>query len=274
MAEKLVFPRTSVGGIEVSRMLCGSNPFFGFSHFTHARDEWLKGYFSVARIVEVMEKCSEFGIDGTVSGTKPRLHEAIQTVEKTKGVHFKWFCTPTGETLEELKEGIDWCADHGVEFCMPHPSWTDLRVLRAENRIVDLPEVCEHVRKKGMVPGVSTHRPETIRVCDIAGYDVEVYIQPLNSLGFLCSLETDWVARIIREAKHPVLVTKPLAAGRLQPHVGLPFVYRNVKPADTVAVGFLSPGEVEEDVRIAMQELSGIDAQLKMTESRSKRVVL
>ncbi len=274
MIEKLVFPRTDVGGIEVSRMLCGSNTFFGFSHFTHARDEWLKNHFSVPRIAEVLEKCAEFGIDGTVSGPQPKLYEAMQAVEKAKGAHFKWFCTPNAETLDGLKEGIDWCADHGVEFCMPHCGWTDVRIVRAENRIVDLPEVCEYIRKKGMVPGISTHKPEAMRVCDIAGYDVQCYIQPLNPTGFLCAVETDWQARLIREAKKPVLVIKPLAAGRVEPHVAFPFVYRNIKPADTVAVGFLSALEVEEDVRIAIQELEGIDAGLKLTQSRSKKIVL
>ena len=56
-------PMTSIGGIEVSRIVCGSNTFFGYSHFSGARDRWLKRHFDTPKIVEVLAKCAFIGLD-------------------------------------------------------------------------------------------------------------------------------------------------------------------------------------------------------------------
>ena len=151
-------PVTNIGGIEISRMICGSNPFFGHSHFTQARSTWQKRYFTVERIVEVLEKCSEFGINGVISGPVERLPQARRTLEDKTGRHIHWFCTPGG-SLEEFKEGIAWCGEHDVTFCMPHPSFTDAHIIRSESKIVGLEDCLKMIRDLGMIPGVSTHRP-------------------------------------------------------------------------------------------------------------------
>ena len=263
-------PMTSIGGIPVSRVICGSNTFFGFSHFSGARDRWLKRHFDVPKIVEVMAKCAELGVNCIVSCPEPRMQGMIQEVERLTGVHMVWICTPWAQE-EGISEGIRWCADHGVEICMPHTGWTDARLNVAKNEIEDLPPVLEQIRALGMKTGLSTHRPEVIVVGDSVGYDIDSYIQPFNVAGFLCPVETDWVARIIRGTPKPVICIKPLAAGRVMPEPGLGFVYRNNKPIDPVAIGFLSPEEAEEDIRIALAIMEHEQPRMELTHSRSKR---
>ena len=75
-------PMTSIGGVEVSRVICGSNTFFGYSHFSAARDAWLKRDFDIPKIVEVMAKCAEFGVNCVLSGPDPRMYRAIQELER------------------------------------------------------------------------------------------------------------------------------------------------------------------------------------------------
>ena len=77
------------------------------------------------------------------------------------------------------------------------------------------------IRDRGMLPGLSTHMPETITYADASDLDVDTYIAIYNAAGFLMHLEADWVHRIIWSAKHPVITIKPMAAGRLLPLVGL-----------------------------------------------------
>ena len=64
-----------------------------------------------------------------------------------------------------------------------------------------------------MIPGLSTHMPESV-IYDRNGLDVETYIQMYNAAGFMMQVEVDWVMRIIRDAKKPVMTIKPMAAGR------------------------------------------------------------
>jgi len=69
-----------------------------------------------------------------------------------------------------------------------------------------------------MVPGLSTHMPETVIYADAMGADVATYIQLYNAAGFLLQVETDWVMRIIQNARKPVMTIKPLArAGSCRP---------------------------------------------------------
>jgi hypothetical protein len=254
-------------------MLCGSNTFFGCSHFSGARDAWLRRYFTVERIYEVLEKCSSYGVNGVVSGPQPKLYEAIQMLKKNTGRDTAWVMTCGGATLQEVEKDMHWAAEHKVTICMTHPCYTDPHLIKSENRIVGIEKFLANVRKLGMVPGVSTHRPETIVACDAAGYDAETYILPINAIGFLCAVETPWTSRLIRNAKKPVICIKPLAAGRIMPYEGLSYVYGAIKPRDTVAVGFLSPEEAEEDIKIGLEILTGQQAKIALTESRSKATV-
>ncbi len=266
-------PMTNIGGLDVSRIICGSNPFGGYSHFSAARDEWLRRYFSVERIVEVMVKCMEFGVNSMVSSPQDNFVESLEIARKQTGKDFHWICTISGENEAEICDAARWCADKGVKICMPHTMYTDSRLNIKDVSIDGIERPLALIRELGMIPGLSTHRPEVLTVAQAAGYDVETCILPLNVIGFLCSVETDWMSKTICEYKKPVICIKPFAAGRVMPRPGLDFVLRNSKPIDTVCAGFLSPEEAEEDLKIAVELLGGSDADVKLTYSRSKKLL-
>lgn len=263
-------PMTEIAGHQVSRLLCGSNSFFGHSHFSAARSDWLRKYFTLDRIVEVMCAAAEEGVNGTISMPLETMAEAIDKVHKLTGVKYIWMATPGGTNLEEMKEGIRYSAELGAEICMPHVMYTDNHLLIAEKKILGAEEIIALTRELGMGTGWSTHRPETIVVSDAAGYDIDTYVQPFNPIGFLCSVETDWVGHVIQHAQHPVVCIKPLAAGRVMPPTGLQFVYKNCKPNDTVAIGLMSVEETQEDIKIVRYLLEGSEEEIKLQETRSK----
>ena len=111
------------------------------------------------------------------------------------------------------------------------------------------------MRDHGLIPGLSAHMPEAILYSDANGYDVETYIQIFNCMGFLMQVEVEGVARIIRNAKKPVMTIKPFAAGRVSPFVGLNFNWSVLRDQDMITVGVLSEDEVHEDVEISFAAL-------------------
>ena len=266
-------PKTKIGDIEISRMIIGSNTFHGFSHFSHAKDNWLKQYFTHDKKYELIEACANLGMNAVLSGTNDEFYEILQEIERNTGHHIVWICTPGGRVAKDLEPGIKWCADHGVEICMPHQMFTDNNMIPAQNRIEGAEEVLALIRSQGMNTGWSTHRPEAIVVSDAAGYDIDAYIQPYNSIGFLCSVETDWVGQVIRRTPKPVICIKPLGAGRIMPPTGLGFVYNSIKPIDTVCIGMMGPQEAEEDARIALSIMEKIEAGVQLQYTRSKQVL-
>jgi hypothetical protein len=264
-------PMTNIGGIEVSRVTCGTNPFNGFSHFSKARDDFMRAHFTKERIVEVLETCRQEGIN-TILGPQSELnYEAIQDHQRQTGYEWIWMCTPGGTKWQDVVPGVKWCADHGAQICMPHQGYTDNNLIVAENRIEGAEEILQCIRDHGMIPGWSSHRPETILVTDSQGYDCEAYILPYNSAGFLCAVETDWTGHVIRNAEKPVVVIKPLAAARVHPATALTFVFNTIKPDDTVAVGFMSPDEVREDMEIIRETMQRRTADIELQYTRSKQ---
>ena len=267
-------PKTKIGDIEITKMILGSNMFHGFSHFSSAKDRWLKQYFTREKTYELVEAAANLGMNAVVSGLREDFYEILQELERNTGHHIVWICTPGGRTAKDVEPGIKWCADHGVEICMPHQGFTDNNLITSQTRIESAEEVLGLIRSLGMEPGWSTHRPETITVSDKAGYDVAAYIQPYNSIGFLCQVETDWIARVINNTPKPVICIKSLGAGRILPPTGLNFVYGSVKPIDTVCIGVLSPQELEEDVKIALAIMENQESEVELQYTRSKQALV
>jgi len=269
----MTFPTTAIDSLEVSRMLCGTNTFFGYSHFSAARSTWLRRYFTEERILEVMRRSAELGITGVVSPPEPRMPGLLRRL-RDDGLEMHWIATPGKATAEETLPDIDWCAENGAEVCMLHPTFTDRHLHASAREITGVESLLSHIRSAGMIPGLCTHRPETLPVATEAGYDVGVFILPLNVAGFLMPVETDWQGHIIRDTPTPVICIKPLAAGRVIPPSGIPFVYRYSKPNDLMCIGMLSPEEVEEDVAIALAALGGGAAEERLAFTRSKELYL
>ncbi len=129
------------------------------------------------------------------------------------------------------------------------------------------------MRERGLIPGLSTHVPESIIFADESGLDVETYISLFNSMGFLMQVEVDWVAQVIRNAKKPVMTIKPMAAGQLRPFQALTFAWNAIRPQDMITVGTMTPKEAEELVEISMNILSKQAVTVKLQETRSKSTI-
>jgi len=247
----LSLPKVRIGGYGVTRLVLGSNPFLGFSHFSQARSRWLRGYFTVDRVVEVMRRCQELGVNAVVGPADEKLFQALEEAGKASGERMTWISTTYGkpDPGQQSRE-IRWLAGRGAEICLIHAGYTDTHHVQAENRVVGLEELLKLVRDLGMVPGVSTHNPQTVRTCERAGYDTEAYILPINTTGYLCPTEPSQVSRLIRGVEKTFVAIKPLASGRITPYEGLSYAYAAVKDRDTVALGISSVEEAEEDISL------------------------
>jgi hypothetical protein len=139
------------------------------------------------------------------------------------------------------------------------------------NVIRDIDRYTAMIRERGMIPGLSTHMPETVGIVDKHGYDVETYIQIYNAAGFLMQVEVDWAMRTIKNAKKPVMTIKPLAAGRILPPVGLAFVWNTIREQDMVTVGTTTPDEAREVIDLSLDFLSKRLPDNLLQTTRSKK---
>ena len=269
------FPRTTVGGVSLSRMLIGTNWLLGWSHTSASADEMIRRrYDSAEAFKPVLETYLRYGVDTIMApfGASPQLMEAIRDTEQKVGRGIILVDTPTQnvddnpQARQEAEQTVKESAKRGAKFCLLHHSCAEQLVDKNKGVIRRLDDYTKMIRDAGMIPGLSAHMPELIVYSDANGYDVETYIQIFNCMGFLMQVEIETVASIIQNAKKPVMTIKSMAAGRCSPYVGLTFSWNAIRERDMVTVGAFSPQEVEEDVEIS---LAAIEHRFPDLEKRS-----
>jgi len=280
------FPRTTVGGVSVSRMIIGTNWFLGFSHCTPSKDDFIREHMREPKqVADILEVFFRAGVDTLMGLVElPPLVDAIKEAEDRTGVECIVISTPTfpitettpteGFDADAVAAILDRQAENGVRICMPHVCTTDCLVDRCTRTVRRADDLLVPIRERGMIPGWSTHMPETIVFSDERGLDVESYISLYNAMGFLMQMEVDWVSRIIHEARKPVMTIKPMASGQLRPFQALNFVWNTLRDQDMVTVGTFTPKEAAELVELSVDILAKRTPDQALQETRSKASVM
>jgi hypothetical protein len=260
----MTFPRTTVAGVSLPRLLIGSNWVFGWSHTGHAADLGIKAHHSTVDATAVMLSAfMEYGIDAWMSAfsTHQPALEKLKAVQDKLGKKLILIDTPiinvddNAAARKECEAVFKTSAELGSTFCLIHHASCEQLVNKNKKTLDRLSDYTDMIRSAGMIPGLSAHMPEIVQFSDLNGYDVETYIQIFNCIGFLMQVEVESVIRIIHEAKKPVMTIKPMAAGRVTPYVGLTFSWNVIRPQDMVTVGCITEHEAHEDVEISMAAL-------------------
>jgi len=280
------FPRADIGGVSVSRLVIGTNWFLGYTHCTRAKsrstERLVTDRDSIAEIITVFLKA---GVDTIyLPHTKTCLPDAMEEAEQRAGRRLVMISTPAfptdrrtaldGFDMDKVARILDDERSRGTDICMPHTSTTDLMVDLCAREVRQMAPVCAMMRERGMVPGLSTHMPESIVIADESSLDVETYAQPFNSKGFLMHIEVDWAARIISNAKRPVIAIKPMAAGQIRPFEALTFVWNAIRERDVVCAGTMAPEEAEELVSLSLGILERRHSTVELQAARSKATVI
>ena len=271
------FPRTTVGGVSLSRLVIGINWFLGWSHTSAAKDAFIKSYQTRKNIADILTVFFESGIDTVMGLPLPVLCDAIDEAQDRTGRKAIKIWTPTfnilpgGPPEKEPGKVFDEMKEHGAAFCMPHQAMTDALLDRMHGVIRDIGRYTAMIRERGMIPGLSTHIPETVVIADKTDTDIETYIQIYNAAGFLMQVEADWIMRVISNAKKPVMTIKPLAAGKLLPAVGLAFVWNTIREQDMVTIGTTTPDEAREVIDLSLDFLNRRLPVNELQTTRSKK---
>ena len=281
MAETL-FPRTTVGGMSLPRMIAGTNWLLGYSHTSPAADHHInelnRNREAIATMVETFLK---HGVDAIMAPIHDNqvLLEGIRLAEDRTGKGMILIDTPvlnvddTPEARREAEAEIAACAKDGVHFLFPHHSSAEQLVNKNKQTVDRLPDYLSMIRDHGMIPGLSAHMPELVLYSDLNEYDVETYIQIYNCMGFLMQVEVENVNKVIQGAKKPVMAIKPMAAGRCSPYVGITFSYATIRPCDMGVVGCITPEEAEEDIEIGLAAIERRPPEIGGRNSPNKNVL-
>jgi hypothetical protein len=269
------FPRTTVGGVSLSRLIIGTNWILGYSHTGAPADALIKSTHSTPEATAaVFETFLAHGVD-TVMGpftNNQHLIKAVKLAEDCTGKKLIVVDTPavnvndSAEARREAEATFKASKDSGATFCLIHHYSAEQLVNKNKSTMDRLPDYLKMIRDNGLIPGLSCHMPELVLYSDANGYDVETYIQIYNSQGFLMQVEAEYINKVIWNAKKPVMTIKPMASGRVTPFVGFNFVWNTIRPCDMVTVGCMTPQEADEDVEISF---AALERRMPVIEGRS-----
>lgn len=279
MSKNALFPTTNLGGVEVSRLVIGTNWINGYSHRSAAADKKIKDYNKLDRdnAAEILRVFLDAGVNVILGGISPLVYDAVREAQERSGRKLYIINTPhfdtadTSEARASAERAFDEDMENGVTFSWPFHAMVEELVDKRTHTIKRLPDYLKMIGERGMIPGLSAHMPEVLQYSTEQGYDIGGCIQIYNCMGFLMQLEIETVQRLIWESRVPVLTIKPMAAGRTTPLVGLNFVWNTIREQDLVCAGCMTPDEAREVIELSLAAIERRQPQIEKRGSLGNR---
>ena len=241
-----------IGGIEFSKVLCGTNAFYGRSHFSAARDAEYQERFDDKNIIGALECCFRWGINTIETSANERIESIVSLL---RGKHQRELHCVGSTRIDETSimkshfQKLDFLLQNRTAICVIHAQYID-HVLKNDT-IPGLERMLAKIHEAGLLTAISTHQIKTVELCENKGYDIDVYLFPLNITGFVYpgyegTESVEERVGLVRSIAKPFILMKTLGAGRIPPEEGLHFVAENSKPNDLITFGFGSEAEIDE----------------------------
>jgi hypothetical protein len=261
-----VLPTVPLGSHQITRLISGGNPLFGYSHFNKLLSDLMVEYFTDEQVVKYLLACEKAGINtwqsnycGPAQRQFPKIRDA--------GCTMHWIClADPGDVShpndsKSLMAGAMKCASIAAKVkpigIAHHGGATDRHWAAGTINLVR--DFLSHVHDLGFPAGVSTHNPAVIDALETQGWPIDFYMGCFyrvsrtqedfqKDFGILPVGETylaadpDRMTKALRQAKRVCLGFKILAAGRRsnspeQVRQCFAYAFKNLKPTDAVIVG-------------------------------------
>ncbi len=259
-----MLPTVNFCGLTVTRLIIGANPFGGYSHQTHERNEEMRSYYQVDRILETWERATAAGINTMVTNNEtPHVIQAVREYLSGGGT-LQWIAQINCRENLDMFASIDEAVAIGCSAVYFHGAQVEDTYLRRDEATVR--QWCEHARAAGVPAGVAGHAPEAhlwVDSLDTADFHAVCFFN-CGSLhdGKGEKFQLGDVApavACIRRIQKPCIGYKIMGAGRIDPRMAFQYAFHSIKPTDVVNVGMYRGDKddmVEENAAIVSELLA------------------
>ena len=272
-----VLPTVKFGKTDITRLIVGSNPLYGYSHFNRILDQLMREWYTGDRKMEVLHAAERHGINTW------QLHYNDQPMAdfkryRAEGGKMNLVLLADFELMKNPKL-LPEVAKLGPLGIGHHGNRTDERFRSGQKQLVK--DFLKAVRDSGVMVGLSTHNPAVVDTVESEDWDIDYYQTCLYRVSRTAEearaafreapigetyMEKDpeRMCKMIRQTKKPCLAFKIFGAGRTinspaQVEGAFRFVYANIKPGDAVIVGMFPrfTDQVAENTALARRILVG-----------------
>ncbi len=271
-------PTVQFGKHDITRLIIGSNPFYGYSHFNRTMDMVMREWYTQDRKMEVLHACERQGINTW------QVHYNDQPVEDFKryreeGGKMNLILLADFELMKNLQL-LPQVAKLGPLGIGHHGNRTDERFRAGEKHKIR--EFLKAVRDTGVMVGLSAHNPAVIDTAEGENWDVDYYQCCLYRVSrtaeearaefreapvgeTFMEKDPERMCQMIRQTKKPCLAFKVFGAGRTSASAAdversFRFALANIKATDAVIVGMFSrfKDEVGENTALVRRILTSV----------------
>jgi len=268
-------PTIDLCGHEVTRLICGGNPFSGVSHQTGELSREMTEYYTTANLLAALDECVKNGIN-TIQNRGDRHISRMYLEHRLAGGPLQWIAQTASE-MANLRANIDRILSFKAMAIYHHGTHVDN--MWHEGRIDEIADIIKYIKDQGVPAGMCSHIPEVIEYAEEKGFETDFYMCCFYNLS---RKQRDYVvtssksgeekylpedppamAKVIRQVPKPCLAFKILGAGRncatpQDVKRAFQFAFENIKPTDAVVVGHFQKrrNEIAENAAI-VRELLG-----------------
>lgn len=266
-------PKMKFGGAEISRMVLGVNPFYGYAHYNQNFGAVMKEWYTQDKVCDIMHQCNRYGINAFNYVHMDRAPRDLARFEAEGGKMHLIIQVTAHDDPAALARDLKPLAlqRRGEEIDAAF-----------KNRTMDSErEWCKKARDLGVLVGVGTHKPEVIELVEEQGWDIDFYAgcvynrtrtvdewkQVLNGqileMPGEIYLQSDpaRMYKVMRQTAKTCFAFKILAAGRVADNaVATVFrtAFQSIKPNDGVYIGVFPnrKDELKENAEIVRSILT------------------
>ena len=265
--------------LELSRLIMGGNLIGGWAH---SRDliyvsKLVKTYHTDEKVIQTLHLGEKCGMNAIISN--PQHGRIFQKYKHEYRSNMK-FISDCGIQLD-FQKGIamSLASDFDALYCQGEITdrWTNEQYddgtgLTVAQRMELIRKGLEEIRSHGKPAGIGAHKIEAIKVCVEYGLKPDFWVKTCHSHNYWSAHQEEWhdnifdydpeeTIRFMETLNEPWIAFKVLAAGAIQPNVGIEYAYRN--GADFICLGMYD-FQIIDDVNIALEAL-------EKTKNRTRR---
>ena len=239
-------PTVRLGTLEVSRLILGSNPFWGYSHKSARLDEEMRRFHTDERIMRILDEAASCGLTALASPPDERWTRLWTRYTAGGGKLKIWISQCHGAPEQMLRE-IDRSVEAGAAAVFIQGARVEEQF--GKGAFDTLRTWIEHIKRAGLPAGAAAHWPEIHPELERRGFPTDFYYQCMynaSKTSDYSPAEREKAAATISRLEKPVIAYKILAAGRLTAAEGFEYAFNRIRRKDGVCVGIYAENAVDQ----------------------------
>jgi len=266
-------PKGKVAGLEISRLILGTNIITGHMHGRELRylNDLSLRYNTDERILETFALSEANGIDTFMTHHEPRVMRLLKQYRSATGGKMKLIVAPEPKrTVEDYKRVVQELVDAGADGIYVHGATTD--PMMAKGKIDLVVQFVEIIKATGLPTGAACHWLDSLKALEAAKAPCDFYVKTIHHHHYPTApkkedISTPWrelppvywcsnpeeTIAFMKTVEKPWIGFKVMAAGAIQPRDAFRYAYTS--GADFILAGMFD-FQVAEDAVIANEVLA------------------